>query len=77
VELDEALLDDFAQMAPLAGIDNDFPRPRHARQCNSFAARFPPCTPVYPVVYAFRQHLIRVSLRHQKSGGVESLDDCK
>ena len=25
MEFDEALLDDFAEMAPLTGIDNDFP----------------------------------------------------
>jgi hypothetical protein len=41
VELDEALLDDFAEMTSLAGIHHDFPRLRHAGQCSSFGAEFP------------------------------------
>jgi hypothetical protein len=40
VELDEALFDDFAEMTSLAGINDDFPRLRHARQCSSFGAGF-------------------------------------
>src|SRR6266404_9722035 len=40
VELDDALLDDFAEMTSLAGINDDFPRLRHARQCSSLGARF-------------------------------------
>ncbi len=31
VQLDEALLDDFAKMTSLAGINHDFPRLRHSR----------------------------------------------
>ena len=41
VEFDEALLDDFAEMTSLAGIYDDFPGLRHARQCSSFGAVFP------------------------------------
>src|ERR1700746_737627 len=41
VQLDDALLDDFAEMTSFAGINEDFPRRRHARQCSSFGARFP------------------------------------
>ena len=41
LELDDALLDDLAEMTSLAGINDDFPRRRHARQCSSFGAAFP------------------------------------
>jgi hypothetical protein len=41
LEFDEALFDDFAEMASLAGINDDFARFRHARQCSSFGAAFP------------------------------------
>ena len=41
VELDDALFDDFAEMTPLAGINDDFARLRHARQCSSLGAGFP------------------------------------
>src|ERR1700688_2793620 len=41
VQLDDALLDDFAEMTSLAGINEDFPRRRHARECSSFGAGFP------------------------------------
>jgi hypothetical protein len=41
VELDEALFDDFAEMTSLAGINDDFPRLRHARECSSLGAGFP------------------------------------
>jgi hypothetical protein len=41
VELNQALLDDFAEMTSLAGIDHDFPRLRHARECSSLGARSP------------------------------------
>src|SRR6266481_7216616 len=41
VELDDALLDDLAEMTSLAGINEDFPRRRHARECSSFGAGFP------------------------------------
>ncbi len=41
VQLDDALFDDFAEMTSLAGINEDFPRRRHARECSSFGARFP------------------------------------
>src|SRR6266446_7373265 len=40
VELDDALLDDFAEMTSLAGINEDFPRRRHARECSSLGAGF-------------------------------------
>ena len=38
VEFDEALLDDFAEMASLPGIDDNFPSLRHAGECSSFGA---------------------------------------
>jgi hypothetical protein len=38
VEFDEALLDDFAEMTSLPGIDNNLPRLRHAGECSSFGA---------------------------------------
>jgi len=41
VELDDALFDDFAEMTSLAGVNEDFPRRRHARECSSFGAGFP------------------------------------
>jgi len=41
VQLDDALFDDFAEMTSLAGINEDFPRRRHARECSSFGAGFP------------------------------------
>src|SRR3984893_12609210 len=41
VQLDDALLDDFAEMTSLAGINEDFPRRRHARECSSLGAGFP------------------------------------
>jgi hypothetical protein len=41
VELDEALLDDFAKMASLAGINHDFARLCHAREFISLRAGFP------------------------------------
>src|SRR6202140_2209121 len=41
VQLDDALLDDFAEMTSLAGINEDFPGRRHARECSSFGAGFP------------------------------------
>src|ERR1700676_4156153 len=41
VQLDEALLDDFAEMTSLARINEDFPRRRHARECSSLGAGFP------------------------------------
>jgi hypothetical protein len=47
LELDETLFDDFAEMTSLAGINYDFPRQRHAKECSSAGARFPrPETPV-------------------------------
>jgi hypothetical protein len=39
VELDDALFDDFAEMASLAGINDDFPG-LHARECISLGAGF-------------------------------------
>jgi hypothetical protein len=41
VQLDKALLDDFAEMASLARINNNFPALRHARECSSQATGFP------------------------------------
>jgi len=41
VELDDALFDDFAEMTSLAGINDDFARLRHARECISLGAGFP------------------------------------
>jgi hypothetical protein len=41
VQLDDALFDDFAEMTSLAGINEDFPRLLHARECSSFGAGFP------------------------------------
>src|ERR1700686_1594077 len=41
VQLDDALLDDFAEMTSFAGIDDNFPRLRHARQFISLGAGFP------------------------------------
>jgi hypothetical protein len=41
VQLDDAFFDDFAEMTSLAGINEDFPRRRHARECSSFGAGFP------------------------------------
>jgi hypothetical protein len=41
VELDDALFDDFAEMTSLAGINDDFPRLHHARECISLGAGFP------------------------------------
>jgi hypothetical protein len=41
VQLDDALLDDFAEMTSLAGINEDFPRRRHAREFISLDAGFP------------------------------------
>jgi hypothetical protein len=41
VQLDDALFDDFAEMTSLAGINEDFPRRRHARECSSLEAGFP------------------------------------
>jgi hypothetical protein len=41
VEFDDALFDDFAEMTSLAGINDDFPRLRHARECISLGAVFP------------------------------------
>src|SRR5882762_5875996 len=41
VELDDALFDDFTEMTSLAGINEDFPRLLHARECSSFGAGFP------------------------------------
>jgi hypothetical protein len=38
VEFDEALLDDLAEMASLPGIDDNFPRLRHAGECSSSGA---------------------------------------
>jgi hypothetical protein len=40
LEFDEALLDDFAEMTSLAGINDDFPKLRHAKECSSVGARF-------------------------------------
>src|SRR6266478_8740405 len=60
VEFDDALLDDFAEMTSLAGINEDFPRRRHARECSSFGAGFP-------------TH--RVPDRVPDKDGVESRDD--
>src|ERR1700686_2487801 len=39
VQLDDALLDDFAEMTSLARIDDNFPRLRHARQFIRFGCR--------------------------------------
>jgi len=41
VQLDEALLDDFAEMTSLAGINDDFARGGHSRQFTSFGGGFP------------------------------------
>src|ERR1039458_1110013 len=41
LQLDDALFDDFAEMTSLAGVNHDFPRRRHARECSSFGAVFP------------------------------------
>jgi hypothetical protein len=41
VELDDALFDDLAEMTSLAGINDDFPRLHHARECSSLSAGFP------------------------------------
>ena len=41
VQLDDTLRDNFAEMTSLAGINEDFPRRRHARECSSFGAGFP------------------------------------
>jgi len=41
LELDEALLDDLAEMTSLAGINDNFPRLRHSKECSSFGAGFP------------------------------------
>jgi hypothetical protein len=38
VQLVEALLDDFAEMTSLAGINDDFTRLRHSKECSSFEA---------------------------------------
>jgi hypothetical protein len=35
LKFDEALLDDFAEMTSLAGIDDDFPSLIHRRECSS------------------------------------------
>ena len=43
VQLVEALLDDFAEMASLAGINDDFTRLRHSKECSSFDAESPRC----------------------------------
>jgi hypothetical protein len=40
VELDDALFDDLAEMTSLAGINDDFPRLRHARECISWVEGF-------------------------------------
>jgi hypothetical protein len=40
VQLDDALFDDFAEMTSLAGIDDNFPRLRHARQFISLGEGF-------------------------------------
>jgi hypothetical protein len=41
LQFDEALFNDFAEMTSLAGINDDFPRLRHAKQCSSAGAGFP------------------------------------
>lgn len=41
VQLDQALFDDFAEMTSLAGINDDFTRLRHSRECSSLPAGFP------------------------------------
>jgi hypothetical protein len=41
VELDDALFDDFAEMTSLAGINDDFARLRHSKECSSLSAEFP------------------------------------
>jgi hypothetical protein len=41
MQLDQTLLDDFAEMTSLPGINDDLAGPRHARQCNSFEQAFP------------------------------------
>jgi hypothetical protein len=41
LELEEALLDDFAEMTSFTGINQDLPGLCHARQCSSFGAPFP------------------------------------
>jgi hypothetical protein len=41
MQFGEALFDDFAEMTSLAGIKDNFPWLRHARECSSFAAWFP------------------------------------
>ncbi|MGB6387366.1 MAG: hypothetical protein WBD25_16770 [Terriglobales bacterium] len=45
VELDEALLDDFAEMTSFARINDDFTSLRHAWECSSFGAGFPSHAP--------------------------------
>jgi hypothetical protein len=45
MELDEALLYDLAEMAPLTRIKNDFSGLRHDAECSSFGAAFPTCLP--------------------------------
>jgi hypothetical protein len=40
VELDDALLDDLAEMTSLTGINDDFPRLRHVRECISWVEGF-------------------------------------
>jgi hypothetical protein len=40
VKFDDALLDDFAEMASFAGINDDFPRRRHGWQFISWKRAF-------------------------------------
>lgn len=41
MQLFDLFLNDFAEMTPLAGINDDLARLRHARECSSFGAGFP------------------------------------
>jgi hypothetical protein len=41
VQLDDALFDDFAEMTSPAGINDDFARLRHSKECSSLSAGFP------------------------------------
>src|ERR1017187_3377347 len=43
VQLVEALLDDFAEMTSLAGVNDDFTQLRHSKECSSFDAGSPRC----------------------------------
>lgn len=41
VQLDEAFLDDFAEMTSLAGVNDNFPWLCHPKECSSLVAGFP------------------------------------